>query len=262
VSAADFAALLERCGREYGRLGLAIAFTDGLAGDKAKRITAKGWPKTARLPDAEFGAAFLLGRGRRRNPAVVLGASGLVGFDVDGQQAADRLRRMALDLPATVSVRTGRGVHLWYRVPEGAPSGVVKVEVAADGLTVSRDGYLIAPPAVHPSGLVYAFAEGLAPWEVELAELPRATVERVAGEDRRQRARETVSDGPIPAGRRHAHLRRIAGAMRRVGASRAAVEAALIAENLTCCQPPKDEQAVRALAEDAAARWHPEQEAS
>src|SRR4051794_36008649 len=108
--------LLERHGRAYGELGLAVAFTDGIEGDDAKRVSRKGWNQTQGLADGPYGAALLAGRGLQRNPVVVLGASRLVGIDIDGSEGAQLVRNIVRErLPRTVTVETGKGWHLWYR---------------------------------------------------------------------------------------------------------------------------------------------------
>lgn len=254
----DRGALLERYGREYGELGLAIAFTDGLDGDNAKRVTRKGWNNTASLPDGPFGAALLANRGTQRNPVVVLGASALTGIDVDGPEGAQRLRRIAPErLPQTVTVETGKGWHLWYRRPFRA-AGVAKIELSADGVTLSKDGYLVAPPALHPSGNVYAFVDGRAPWETEIAQLPEDLLDRFIAAAGRSRAAVTAANGGIGPGARHRYLLRLGCAMRRVGASEAAIVAALLEENAHRCEPPQEERLVRDLARDIAERYAPE----
>jgi hypothetical protein len=247
--------LLERYGRVYGELGLAVAFTDGIEGDDAKRVTRKGWNQTPRLADGPFGAALLAGRGLQRNPVVVLGASGLIGIDIDGPEGAQLLRNLRSErLPRTVTVETGKGWHLWYRRPEGL-EGAAKIELGPEGLEVAKDGYLVAPPALHPSGHVYAFASGREPWNLPLAEL---SAEPFLAHAKRSRTAEIASHEPSTAGGRHRRLRRLAGAMVRVGATDAAILAALLVENEHGCYPPKDERLVRELARDIAKRYRPE----
>jgi Bifunctional DNA primase/polymerase, N-terminal len=107
--------LLERYGRLYGELHLAIAFTASLHGDDAKRVTASGWDRTAPLPDAGFGTGFLRERGQKRNPALVLRPSRVIGVECD---TPERLKEvMALDLPPTVTVQSSEPykLHFWFR---------------------------------------------------------------------------------------------------------------------------------------------------
>ncbi len=130
------AELLEQHGRAFGALRLAVAFTAGLDGDDAKRVTARGWDRTPRLADPEQGAAILRTRGERRNPAIVLRPSGLVGVDVDGPEGVELLRRLVPEgMPRTVAVETGKnaGYHLWYLAPDGGRSAFV--ELGPEGVT-------------------------------------------------------------------------------------------------------------------------------
>jgi len=54
-------------------------------------------------------------------------------------------------------------------------------------------------------------------------------------------------------------LLRLGCAMRRVGGSVEAIEAALLAENQHCCDPPKEERLVCALARDITDRYEPKE---
>jgi hypothetical protein len=245
---------LERHGRAYGALRLAVTFTDGLEGDEAKRVTRKGWPDTPRLADAEHGAG-LLHRGERRNPVVVLAASGLVGVDIDGPEGLALLRTITTgDLPRTITVETGNGWHVWFSRPEGL-TGCAKIELGPEGLEIAKDGYLVAPPARHPSGHVYRFAKGRAPWDIDPAVITRDQLAPFITYAGASRAAEIASTGPIGEGGRHRHLLRVGCAMRRVGAGEESIRAALLAENAQRCEPPKPESVVRELARDIAARY-------
>lgn len=256
----DRAAELERHGFTYGELRLAIAFTEGITGDpRAKRVTTKGWDKTEPLPGGAFGAALLAGRGLKRNPAVVLRPSGLLGIDVDGPEGVARLRQIVPEgMPRTTTVETGKtsGYHLWYARPGDVAT--VFVELGPDGVRAKTGQYLVCPPAIHPSGHIYKFSDGRAPWDLAPAVLPADVLERLeraANAERKQRATTT---GQILAGGRHDHLLRLGCAMRRHGACLEAVEAALSAENTVRCQPPKPDGVVRALAHDLTNRYGPE----
>lgn len=251
---------LAKHGFVYGELHLAIAFTDGMEGEDAKRVTSKGWDRTEPLPDGPFGAALLRGRGEKRNPAVVLRPSGLIGIDVDGKEGLDHLRRIVPHgVPRTVTVETGKdpGFHLWFRAP-GENVNIVFVELGPEGIKPKTGQYLVCPPAVHPSGRVYRFAEGRAPWDIAPAVLPAAVLERFEKAARAERQRHAAATGPIHAGGRHDHLMRLACAMRRRGACLEAVEAALLAENMQRCSPPKPDSIVRTLAADITTRYVPE----
>ena len=241
--------LLERHGACFGEMHLALAFTDGITGEDAKK-NSKGWKQTRPLQSAEQGRG-VMAVGLTRNPIVVLGASGLVGIDVDGDAGRALLRTLAGEVrfPTTVTVISGGGGHLWYRPPAGDAREVVKVQLKT-AVTVSADGYFVCPPARHPGGHVYHFVEGREPWTIEIAELPSRTIEVLAREGRLRKAAIRHEVGEIGTGDRHEHLRQISWAMRRYsGASQEAIEAALLAENELRCRPTKAEHLVRALAE-------------
>jgi hypothetical protein len=249
---------LEQHGRCYGELRLAITFTAGLHGEDAKRVTARGWDKTRPLAHPEQGAAILRTRGQHANPAIVLRPSRMVGVDIDGPSGIALAKRYVPEgLPRTVTVETGKdsGFHVWYRAPEGPSTAFV--ELGASGVTAKRNQYMVGPPAIHPSGRVYRFAEGRAPWEQKLAVLPLELLELLERAAHGARERRTITTGPIAAGGRHDHLMRLGCAMRRHGCGETTISAALLAENLDRCRPAQDEKLVLALARDIATRYPP-----
>lgn len=259
VAGIDRVAELERHGRTYGQLRLRVAWTDGLEGEAAK--VARNWQtRPDRLNGPEHGAG-LFRRGLNRNPVVALRASNLIGVDIDGQAGRELVRRLLPNgLPRTVAVLSGRtdgGTHLWFRPP--SPDWPHKIEFGASGLELSRDGYLVIPPATHgETGRPYRFAPGRAPWEHEIATLPVEILTALAAHTRRTDSAARASDGaPVPAGHRHRHLRRLAGAMRRVGAGEHTIAAALLEENTRRCQPPQPDREVLALARDIVDRYPP-----
>lgn len=83
----------------------------------------------------------------------------LVVLDVDGPEGSASLAAHPGPVPVTWTVETGRGVHLYYRVPRGrtARRNAAGVDGWA-GLDVRSNGYVVAPPSVHPSGAVYRVA--------------------------------------------------------------------------------------------------------
>ena len=250
--------LLEEHGRIASRLGLALAWTDGLVGEKAKacsRTGAAAWKRAQPLSsDPEAAAAFFKRRARARNPAVVASRSGLVLVENDGGE--ELLDRFGISLPPTVAVRSFRGVHRYYRPPEGREP--LKVQIAEDGITTSSDGYLVGAAAVHPTGHVYDYVNGVE----EIAVLPREMYDRLVelgNESREQAARSFETGEPIPTGHRNDTIFSLALDLVRAGKRHAEILERLLQVNREQCQPPLGEDLVRKQLEGARtwARSHP-----
>jgi hypothetical protein len=110
----------------------------------------------------------------RRNLAVRTGAvSGCWVLDVDDAEALEALEASHCCLPETRISKSARGNHFWWRlgstpVPNSTSKIAPDIDVRGEG------GYALAPPAVHPTGAIYAWANRAplveAPaWLVELA---------------------------------------------------------------------------------------------
>ena len=117
-------------------------------------IISKWWTQ---WPDANIGLAT-----GKISGCVVLDIDG-----ADGESSLQTLKRELGPLAATCMARTGKGIHLYFRYPDGkeircrtniAPG----IDVRAD------DGYVVAPPSVHPNGPSYEWIGD----ETEFAELP------------------------------------------------------------------------------------------
>ncbi len=190
-------------------------------------------------------------------------ASGTFALDVDGDKGERTLtefERQLGALPETAEVATGRedgGRHLIFAHPKGAV--ITNKNGFAPGLDCkSNGGQTVMPPSIHPdTGAAYRWLRH--PDELNgLPELPAAWVEYLSRE--RQKARSTPEGGdgrPIPEGRRHDELLRLAGAMRRVGAGEQEILAALAATNETRCRPSLPTNEVRRLARDIPGRYAP-----
>ncbi len=252
-------ALLERYGRLYGELGLAVTFTECVPGGDGnpKRVSLKGWQRTEPLPDGDFGAGLLRQRGQARNPAVVLRPSGLIGVETDTPERLEQLR--ALGLPETVEVQSSapHKRHYWFRPPNVQPE-FVAFRFEASGVTADRGRYLVCPPALHPSGVVYEFVRS--PEETAIATLPEAQYAqliRLAGEDKRARQRDLAADpdAVIPESARHTTYLRMAGAIRHQGASLDGALNFLLGENKRRGNPPWPDDDVERLVRDVYSRY-------
>jgi AAA domain/Bifunctional DNA primase/polymerase, N-terminal/Primase C terminal 1 (PriCT-1) len=248
-------ALLRRLGRWYGERRLAIAWTNtnrakGPGDMRAKQVTTKAWQHTRPLASGDAGET-VFGRGLSCNPALVLRPSNLIGFECDSEQ--DLVAIEELGLPATITVRSSAPYkrHFWLRPPpelETVPYAAFRFEsgqVNADG-----ERYLLCPPALHPSGAVYAFLPGLGPGEVEIAELPLElySVCVMRGQNGRQAEQQRLRANPdakVTVGNRHDVVFRFACALRRWTSSEEEITAAALAYNERHCEPPMSEQRVR-----------------
>ncbi|MCL5270048.1 MAG: bifunctional DNA primase/polymerase, partial [bacterium] len=98
-------------------------------------------------------------------------ASGIVAVDIDEGADLD-----GLDLPETVTVRTGSGGwHLYYAYDQPLHNSVGKL---AEHIDIRADrGQVVFPGSIHPdTGEPYVFTA--APWDVDLAPLPAWIIER------------------------------------------------------------------------------------
>lgn len=136
-----------------------------------------------------WGASF-----RTANIGIACGGElRLVVIDVDGPDGGAALEALSAErgaLPVTLTVRTGRGAHYYFRCPEDfgpvPPNGASKIGPKIDHR--GEGGYVVAPPSVHASGAVYAFEDAAA----ELAPLPRWLYDLAT----REKAREAPAAPP------------------------------------------------------------------
>ena len=131
--------------------------------------------------------ASTIGQAWTRNPDANVGlvTGSLIVVDVDGPEGAKSLEALEAQhepLAPTLSASTGRGVHRYYRCPEGVTIGNSAGKLGV-GLDVrGKGGYVIAPPSVHASGKRYEWiAEG-----VPIAELPEWIAELLKPRERQQ----------------------------------------------------------------------------
>jgi hypothetical protein len=123
--------------------------------------TIRGWWK--QWPDANIG--------------VLTGAvSGVFVLDVDprsgGNETLANLEAEHGALPDTVESQTGGGGrHIFFRVPSGMGIGTTKL---GPGLDLRGDRvYVVVPPSVHGSGVVYEWESSSHPDTTEIADAPK-----------------------------------------------------------------------------------------
>ena len=205
---------------------------------------------------------------------------GTCALDVDDAERADTwLRANGIELaeilaaPDAVQIVSGKPnrAKLLYRLPPGVES-LPTLKEADDALEfrcASRDGSStlqdVLPPSVHPdTGKPYQWG-GAGDWRalptlpdallklwqsLALPMLPNAantpaSKQRTPEHSARPNAK---ASGNITEGGRNDSLASLAGTMRRKGMESASIEAALLAENRSRCNPPLPDDEVRTIA--------------
>jgi hypothetical protein len=242
--------LLTDYGRFYGEQHFAVTFTASTTGDDAKRVTLKEWDKTAPLADGGFGAGLIGQRGKSRNIAIVLRPSHLVVMECDSEE--DLARLDALELPATVTVRSSQPYkrHYYFR-PDPAMEMLPYVAFRFESGKVTADSgrYFLAPPSIHPSGVVYSFLPEHGPGEIDIATLPETIYRKIADQARIETGElrtkiETDPQAKIHAGNRRDLIFRYACMLRRWGLSEQQILANCNHFNETRCDPPVERSLV------------------
>jgi RecA-family ATPase len=113
-------------------------------------------------------------------------ASGLCVVDIDpgGEDTLADLEDRYGSLPDTVEAHTGRGRHLYFKVPQGV-SVANGVHCLGHGLDVRGDGgYVVAPGSYHKeTGRDYCWEVDHDPEDVELALAPRWILDLLSNKD-------------------------------------------------------------------------------
>lgn len=101
--------------------------------------------------------------------------SGVFVLDVDGAEGAASLAELPR-LPETVEASTGRGHHIYFRMPQADVRN--SAGRVGEGLDVrGTGGYVIGPPSRHVSGRRYEWRRD--PFEHDLADAPQWLVDLV-----------------------------------------------------------------------------------
>lgn len=186
--------------------------------------------------------------------------SGVWVLDLDGEEAVEALialQEREGQLPKTVAAKTGRGTHLYWRMPAGADVRNSAGKVAKGIDVRGTGGYVVIPPSPHPSGTKYEWLKGRSPDECPIANAPDWLLELVLRPDKGEPSQAAAPvEGPIIQGGRNQTLASLGGTMRRRGMGRDTILAALRAENAARCVPPLDDVEVTRIA-DSVSRYEP-----
>jgi putative DNA primase/helicase len=128
-------------------------------------------------------------------------ASGFFAVDIDGPRGKASLRALEARhgaLPKTVTVKTGRGRHYYFRC--GAVGVRNRAGHPGPGIDIRGDGgYVIGPTSTHVSGVTYRFIEERGPGEIEVAPAPKWLLEAVASNRESKPENEPAKLIPVPA---------------------------------------------------------------
>ncbi|MEW6351708.1 MAG: phage/plasmid primase, P4 family [Thermodesulfobacteriota bacterium] len=183
------------------------------------------------------------GNGQAHNIGIATGAgSGVFVLDVDGDEGADSLRELEATnepLPATWTALTGRGMHLYFRLPEGFQVRNSASKIAG-GLDIrGSGGYVVAPPSHHISGRHYVWEVNGNPKNVPLADSPEWLSLLLARGGGKSKKSDPKEDRPsiLREGQRDDTLLRLAGGwIRKLSLEETAVLAH--SWNAQYCRPP------------------------
>jgi Bifunctional DNA primase/polymerase, N-terminal/Primase C terminal 1 (PriCT-1) len=192
------------------------------------------------------------------NPAYNIGVacgavSGIFVIDIDGLDAEEELAKLEArhgSLPATVESITGRGRHIWFRLPAGITVRNSASKVAPGIDVRGNNGYCLSPPSTHPSGKPYA-------WSVDsanaFAEPPAWLIQKIVGGNGNGREatppevwRELVADG-VTEGSRNSSVAKLTGHLLRRFIDPHVVHGLMQCWNATRCRPPLDPEEVERI---------------
>lgn len=116
------------------------------------------------------------------NVGIACAASGFVVVDVDtykgGDDALGEFERVNGGRPRTWEC-LARGIHIYFVAGSGS-SFRAHLTTPSCGVEVKHHGYVVAPPSIHPTGIVYTWDVGGHPTEIPVADLPPAWARALA----------------------------------------------------------------------------------
>ena len=205
------------------------------------------------------------GKWPNANIGIATEKSGLVVLDVDaqhdGEAGLDALQAKYSRLPATPTVITGGGGgHFYFKAPQ---EGLVHNSTSklAPGVDIRGNGYVIAPPSIHPNGNPYRWELSSRPDNMDVALLPKWIWGGLQTKDGANTPRTEPIGDIIPEHERNSTLTSLGGTMRHRGMSQSEIAAALLVVNRERCQPPLPEEEVLTIAKSLA-RYAPAAQAA
>ena len=148
---------------DYIRMGWSVIPINPEGNPKGKKPLVS-WMQFQGVAATEEEAAEWWSRWPDANIGIVTGSvSNLVVLDLDGKGALKLLREhLGGDIPVTASTKTGKGFHLYYGYSDSDIASRARI-LTGDSCAMDvrgEGGYVVAPPSVHESGLVYTWYKG------------------------------------------------------------------------------------------------------
>jgi hypothetical protein len=142
----------------------------------------------------------------------------ILDFDLEAEELypawrallAEKYPALAAALEGAPVARSGKGYHVYMRLPEARPNktlagyyaevdGKPKVQKLIE--TRGEGGYIVAPPSPHPSGARYTWIRPLEAIPTLSPELTEQLLAACRSFDRRERRHEAAAARPLPATR-------------------------------------------------------------
>ena len=133
-----------------------------------------------------------------RNIGVNCKPSGFLVIDIDprsgGIESFEKFEELVGALPETVEALTGeynhngkavRGRHLYYKVESNEQLLGNLKSADLPGIDIKHNGYVLIAPSRHFSGVTYEWAEGKAPWQIEMSNAPEELLNSLRKRSRR-----------------------------------------------------------------------------
>lgn len=195
------------------------------------------------------------------NFGVVTG-NGIFVLDIDnrnnGIESLKNLQSQYGALPETLTVKTGDGLHLYYRYDSNIYKVPGKMEYL-DGIDIRGDrGYVIGAGSMHKTGKTYQFVlNDFLNEQFNITEAPDWLLNKVADRitDEINESIDTIDlplhykldERCIPEGKRNVTLTRLAGHLWNEGLSTDDIENKLLLINHDSCLPPLTENEVKVI---------------
>lgn len=164
----------------------------------------------------------------RANWGIVTGSlSRLTVLDCDSEEAVNLA--MSLGIPPTPGVKTAKGMHFYFQYAPGTRNFAKRPDLPGIDLR-SEGGYVVAPPSMHPSGVLYDWVhsdEAVAPLPAWLIPADTRTVPAPT--------LTPESYDVVESGSRNDRLARLAGQWVKLGLTHAYAIAAMW--NRVYCRP-------------------------